>query len=216
MTLSFDMDILALETSSPTGSAALWRDGRIVRALEFRSQRAHNAVLFQPLRELLGLVENLGLIVTGTGPGSYTGVRVGIAAAAGISVARDVPMIGLPSILALEGTESLPRYAVCGDARRGAWWWLEIENGRLQAPPVSLSLEEATARAAGWTGPAFTMDPASPPFCQAVTVLPAAALLASAAGRLPVEEVKHLTTLPVEPLYLAAPYITTSKQPVFA
>src|SRR5690349_3926881 len=75
------MEILAIESSAPRGSLALWRDGRLVEVQEFQSERAHNSVLFAPLNAVLHQSEALDLIVCGTGPGSYSGVRVGIAAA---------------------------------------------------------------------------------------------------------------------------------------
>jgi tRNA threonylcarbamoyl adenosine modification protein YeaZ len=210
------MDVLALETSTARGSVALWRDGKLVDVREFFSDRAHNAVLFSPLEALLRQADGLGLIVVGTGPGSYTGVRVGIAAGIGISVARGVPLIGLPSITGLAAADGIARCAVSGDARRGAWWWAEVENGRLAATPVAASLEETAARAAAWNGPVFTADPVSPPFCQATVTFPKAEMIAAAAGGLSERAVARLAELPPEPIYLTAPFVTVSKQPVFA
>lgn len=206
------MELLALETSSTRGSLALWRDGGIVAREEFQSERAHNSVLFPPLERMLRQTRALRGMVCGTGPGSYTGVRVGIAAAIGISLARRVPLIGLPSVLALPA----PRYAVCGDARRGAWWWAEVENGALTLPPSAVSLEEAAALAGAWAGPVFTVDAVSPPFCQAMPATPAAEHLAAVTTALPDTEWSRRAALPVEPLYLTAPFITVSKKPVFA
>jgi tRNA threonylcarbamoyladenosine biosynthesis protein TsaB len=206
------MDILALETSTPRGSLALWRDGAVAVREEFQSDRAHNSVLFAPLERVLREARSLRCIVCGTGPGSYTGVRVGIAAAIGVSLAKKAPLIGLPSVLALDAV----RYAVCGDARRGAWWWAEVENGMLTVPPAAASLEESIARAGEWNGPIFTTDVASPPFCEAVSASPDASHLAMRAAALSGEEIAHLAALPVEPWYLTAPFVTVSKKPVFA
>lgn len=214
--LSLTMDILSIETSTARGSAALWRDGRLVEVCEFTSERAHNAVIFAPLARLLDQVRELELVVAGTGPGSYTGVRVGIAAAAGIALAKNVPLIGLPSICALTHAVGLDRYAVCGDARRGSWWWAEVESGSLSEPPVSAPAEECAARAAAWTGHIFTADAVSPPWCPATVSFPRAEILATAGSALSPDAVERLVALPVEPLYLSAPFITVSKQPVFA
>jgi tRNA threonylcarbamoyladenosine biosynthesis protein TsaB len=209
------MDILAIETSSPRGSVALWRDGRLVDVREFLSDRAHNAVLFAPLGALLGQVEDLELVVAGTGPGSYTGVRVGIAAALGLSLARAVPLIGLPSICALAHAAGLDRYAVSGDARRGTWWWAEVGNGTLTQTPVTGSADETAARSAQWCGQIFTVDPASPPFCKTTPTWPKAELLAAAAAGLSQHAVAKLAAVPPEPIYLASPFVTVSKKPVF-
>jgi tRNA threonylcarbamoyladenosine biosynthesis protein TsaB len=206
------MEILAFETSSPRGSLALWRDGAIVAGEEFHSERSHNSVLFAPLARMLRLTGDLRCIVCGTGPGSYTGVRVGIAAAIGISLAKKAPLIGLPSVLGLEA----PRYAVCGDARRGAWWWAEVDDGALTTPPAVATLEETAARARAWEGAIFTADAASPPFCEALPAAPGAAILAARAAALSDAEIARLAAMSVEPLYLTAPFITLSKKPVFA
>jgi len=206
------MDILALETSTPRGSLALWRDGVVVVQEEFHSDRAHNSVLFAPLERVLRQAGALRCLVCGTGPGSYTGVRVGIAAAIGISLAKHTPLIGLPSVLALDAA----RYAVCGDARRGAWWWVEVENGVLAVPPAAASRDETSARAQAWNGRLFTVDATSPPFCDAVPAVPQAVYLAARAAALPDSEIARLAALAVEPLYLTAPFITVSKKPVFA
>ena len=208
------MEILALETSSPRGSVALWRDGAIVAQEEFHSERTHNSVLFGPLARVLSKAGALRCLVCGTGPGSYTGVRVGLSAAIGISLARGVPLLGLPSVLAVGGAAA--RYAICGDARRGAWWWAEVENGALTALPFAAPLEETSARAAAWSGPVFTVDAAAPPFAAAALAIPDAAALAVAAAALTDAEIARLAAIPVEPLYLTAPFITESKKPVFA
>ena len=210
------MDILALETSNPRGSVALWREGRLVDVRGFQSDRGHNSVLFAPLEAVLRQVEELELIVCGTGPGSYSGVRVGIAAALGLSLARGVPLIGISSLAALAHADGLERFAVCGDARRGAWWWSEVGSSRLPAVPETGTQEEIAARAAAWSGLVFTTDAAAPPFCQATVTFPKAELLAAAAAGLSEQAIARLAAQPVEPVYLSAPFVTMSKQPVFA
>ena len=209
------MEILAIESSSPGGSLALWRDGQLVDVRNFQSERAHNSVLFAPLEAVLRQAEALELIVCGTGPGSYSGVRVGIAAAIGVSLARSAPLIGMPSIGALSQAQGLDRYAVCGDARRGAWWWAEFESGRLTVPPVTASESETAARAAAWGGHIFTVDAASPAFCHATPADPRAEILAADAAGLSESAVARLAAQPVEPIYLSAPFVTVSKLPVF-
>ncbi len=210
------MEILAIESSAPSGSLALWRDGRLVDVREFQSERAHNSVLFAPLDAVLRQAAALKLIVCGTGPGSYSGVRVGIAAAIGVSLARGVPLIGMPSVCAISQAQGLDRYAVCGDARRGAWWWSVVEGGQLVQPPVAAPLEETAALATAWNGHIFTPDAVSPPFCQATPVIPRADILAAAAAGLSANTIARLAAQPVEPIYLSAPFVTVSKQPVFA
>ena len=92
--------ILAIETSTALGGVAVVRDGEVCFEKTFSSERSHNSQLFAPLREALAVAgDTLRAVVVGTGPASYTGVRIGIAAAQGIAVSREVPVIGLPSVL---------------------------------------------------------------------------------------------------------------------
>ena len=112
--------ILAIETSHPRGSVAVVRDGEVLFEQTFTSERSHNAQVFAPLAEALRISsDGLRAIVVGLGPGSYTGARIGIAAAQGIAVSRKVPVIGLSSVLAPETENLLREFVVSGDARRG-------------------------------------------------------------------------------------------------
>lgn len=198
--------ILAVETSTPHASIALWRNGEIVFEESFTSERSHNALVFGPLGRSLEIAGTLRCLVVGTGPGSYTGIRIGIAALLGISLAKVVPLIGLPSLLAW----GEPTYAVVGDARRGSWHFSVI-SGRAIDGPHTGSAAEIEARCTAFSGPIVTFDASPPPFCQAQPVIPAASRLAVAASFLNAPEIAALAAVPVEPCYLAAPFVTTPK-----
>ncbi len=119
--------ILAIETATARGGVAVVRDGGVVFERHFVSERSHNSQLFAPLSEALRLYSSdLRCIVVGIGPGSYTGARIGIAAAQGLGLSRDVPVIGLLSVLAPEAAEEPPEFVVCGDARRGKFFTARV------------------------------------------------------------------------------------------
>ena len=202
------MHLLAFETSGPRGSLALWHDCETGRLETFTSDRGHNSALFAPLAALLPQASELELIAVGTGPGSYTGVRVGLSAALGIGLARSVQVVGIPSICALVHAAAEERYAVVGDARRGSWWWAEVTCGRLDAAPVIGTAEETAARAAASTRRLYTPDLQSPAFCEAHPTVPRADILAQRAAALTEQECARLAAIPPEPLYLHAPFIT--------
>jgi tRNA threonylcarbamoyladenosine biosynthesis protein TsaB len=204
--------ILAIETSTNHGSIARYEEGRPVEFLEFTSGRSHNSVLFAPLEQALkgGPPD---LIVVGTGPGSYSGIRVGIAAGLGLSLAYGVPLIGLPSLLALGEAYALERYALAGDARRGSGWYAEVIGGELAEGPLVEEETASAARTARWPGQLFTLEAASPAFCQARPVRPRADVLACRAGALTDSAVARLAAQETEPLYLRAPFITVSRKP---
>ncbi len=215
MSVGVCMEILAIETSGSQGSVALYRDSRPVTVEEFPAERAHNSALFAPLGKLLEEARGVDLLVVGTGPGSYSGVRVGIAAAMGVSIARGVPLVGVPSVCGLAHAVGEPCYAVCGDARRGMWWWAVVREGAMAEPPVVESAEVMARRCAGWGGHIFTMDAGSPPFCHATPSSPRAEILAALAEGLSDESIAAAQTYAVEPIYLAAPFVTVSRKPVF-
>ncbi len=124
---------LILETSTPIGSIALVADGALVEQRKFSSDRSHNAMLFGPLSELMALRGDapLNLVLVGSGPGSYSGTRVGIAAAQGVAIACSCAAVSVPSILAVPCVDSGRPCLAIGDARRGSYWTALIENSDL-------------------------------------------------------------------------------------
>ncbi|WP_051944578.1 tRNA (adenosine(37)-N6)-threonylcarbamoyltransferase complex dimerization subunit type 1 TsaB [Verrucomicrobium sp. BvORR106] len=204
--------ILAIETSTPQGQVALWQDGVVRYAKAFSSQRSHNSQLFGPLEEALELAgDALGLIVAGTGPGSYTGVRIGIAAAQGLGWSKGVSVIGLCSLLTPEVEEVPEHYVMCGDARRGLFYAVQIQRGALAVGEIPLmGMEEFLQfREAHHEVPWYTLDAVSPAGLEdVVPVRPSAVGLAEMAAGLSAETVANLAAAALEPVYLSAPFIT--------
>ena len=132
-----DTCCLILETSTPHGSVALAMPDGALKIREFSSDRSHNAVLFPPLQELLdGRGEKkIGLVLVGSGPGSYSGTRVGIAAAQGVAIALGCPAVALPSILAVPSASQAQPCLAIGDARRGSYWTAKVEHLHLLSAP---------------------------------------------------------------------------------
>ena len=141
---------LILETSTPSASLAIAGvDGSVVQ-YGFASDRSHNALLFGPLEELLEEARGreIGLVLVGSGPGSYSGTRVGIAAAQGVAIALGCPAVAVPSLLAVPAAEGGAGCLVIGDARRGSYWAVRVEGLRMERPPELMDAEELAARAA--------------------------------------------------------------------
>jgi len=94
--------LLAIDTSSAFASVALF-DGRTVLAEEtWHAHRRHDDHLFPSIERLLSLaaiaIADVTRVAVAIGPGSFTGVRVGIAAAQGIALASGAALVGIPSL----------------------------------------------------------------------------------------------------------------------
>lgn len=128
---------LVIETSTPRASLATIGPGGHLEQRGFTSDRSHNAVLFSPLQELLDARDGveISLVLVGSGPGSYSGTRVGIAAAQGVAIACGCPAVAVPSILAVPSAQGGAPCMAIGDARRGSFWTARMENSRLLAGP---------------------------------------------------------------------------------
>ena len=123
------MRVLAIETSSVRGSVALAEDHRPIAIASHDGAKTHDTAL-QPLIEQL-LAEagwsarQLDRIAVGIGPGSFTGLRVGIAFAHGLSEGLQLPLVGVSSLQAMAGgvSEQERRLRVpLLDARRGEFF----------------------------------------------------------------------------------------------
>lgn len=126
---------LVFETSTPHASIALVGPDGVIEQREFCSDRNHNAMLFGPLQELLQGGREIGLVLVGSGPGSYSGTRVGIAAAQGVAIALSCPCVAVPSILAVPSGENGAACLAIGDARRGSYWTAKAGGFSLDADP---------------------------------------------------------------------------------
>ena len=82
------MNVLAIESSCQTGSVAILKGGTVVISQEFDSPRGRGTELFAHLESALRACGDLDLVVVGTGPGRYNGLRAAISAAWGIARAR--------------------------------------------------------------------------------------------------------------------------------
>ncbi len=215
---------LVLETSTPHASLATSEAGGVVEQREFTSDRGHNAVLFSPLQELLDARKDtpVGLVLVGSGPGSYSGTRVGIAAAQGVAIACGCPAVAVPSILAVPSAENGAACLAIGDARRGSYWTAKIDSFMLSHEPEltdASGLADLVAQAVADGVVVFSFEDAArfplPPELleQVRQEFPSAERLWWAWQNSPAAAQGQWASESPQPIYLKPPHITPAKRP---
>ena len=93
--------LVTIETSTPVCSCALSRDGKIVINKENYEGRSHASLVGLFVHEIMEFVRaqdiQLDAIAISSGPGSYTGLRIGVSEAKGLSYGLGIPMIAIPT-----------------------------------------------------------------------------------------------------------------------
>jgi tRNA threonylcarbamoyladenosine biosynthesis protein TsaB len=137
--------ILAVDTTSEYGSLALLRDGELLEETLLHAPLGFSGLLYEELRRLLerhGVkLPDIGCFAAASGPGTFTGVRVGLACVKGLAEAAGRPAVAVSNLEAVArfGTARL-RGAVL-DARRGEVYGAVYDNaGKLVAPEVVAKL----------------------------------------------------------------------------
>ena len=134
--------VLAVDTSTDV-RVGLARDGEVLVRRHVADTRAHLESLVPLIREALAEagvgVPDLDLITVGLGPGPFTGLRVGIAAAQMLASVRNLPLHGVCSldvVAAAAGRDD--EFVVASDARRKELYWARYRGAeRFEGPPVS-------------------------------------------------------------------------------
>lgn len=99
------MIILALDTTAVTASVALLENECVIASTSVHNKLTHSEKLLPMIDELLEnsgyTIEDVDLIGVSRGPGSFTGVRIGIATAKGLAFAKNIPIAGVSALEAL-------------------------------------------------------------------------------------------------------------------
>ena len=146
------MKILALETSAKAVSAAVSEDGKILCSGYQDTGLTHSRTLMPIVEHILkntGLtVADMDAIAVAAGPGSFTGIRIGVAAAKGLAFAADKPAVGVSTLAAMARNVAFcDGLVICAmDARRQQVYnaLFEAKDGQLTrlTPDRAISLEE--------------------------------------------------------------------------
>lgn len=143
--------ILNIETSSPVCSVCIAHDGKMLGYRETTEANSHARLLTTMIDELLSehkiSYQQLEAVAVSSGPGSYTGLRIGVSVAKGLCYSLDIPLLAVPTLqsmaenMRLSTNYSLSYYLTLMDAKRmDAFVSIFDNNGKevLSAKAVTL------------------------------------------------------------------------------
>ncbi len=111
------MIYLSLETSSQICASALTDDEQLIAEHRTNIRNIHSAQLYPMIRDLLKSVsiemQKVQAIAVSTGPGSFTGLRIGLSAAKGLAMGLGIPIIGVPTLQGLATHAPLKDGIIC-------------------------------------------------------------------------------------------------------
>ncbi len=172
------MILLAFDTSGGFLSAAVYDKAKLKARFHSDAAARHSEALVPLIKKILQKAKvrpkDVGCVAVGTGPGSFTGLRIGVTAAKVLAYALDAKLVGISSLEAMARAEQADgTYAILSDARRGQVYaalyrrkegrWTTLSEPRLYAredylrsmkPGIRL-VESARARAESVAEAAF-------------------------------------------------------------
>lgn len=146
--------LLLLETSSPVGSVSVSLNENVIGTVNLPEQNSHARILTTAISEVVHLsgykLSDLDAIAYSAGPGSYTGLRIGLSTAKGLAYILEKPLIAVPTLRALcesindklkeESIYALPML----DARRQDVYMAFFDNSLNEISPANmLTVNEA-------------------------------------------------------------------------
>lgn len=172
------MVILAFETSAKAASTALLRDGALVAEYFQNSGQTHSRTVMKLAQDMLENCDctagDVDAVAYANGPGSFTGVRIGAAAAKGFCWGRDIPCLPVSTLEAmahnLDAAEGI--VCCCMDARRQQVYnaLFSVCQGSLTrlTPDRAISLEALGTELAAYDRPVFAVGDGAKLCCQSL------------------------------------------------
>lgn len=118
------MNLLAIDASGIAGSVAYYKEGKLVGEYYICDKLTHSQTIMPMLEEMKKLLDihldEIDAVAVTSGPGSFTGLRIGVTAAKALALALEVPIIGVPTLDVIAGGIVYTDYLICPimDARR--------------------------------------------------------------------------------------------------
>jgi tRNA threonylcarbamoyladenosine biosynthesis protein TsaB len=211
------MLILGINTVADACEAALVRDGAVIAERAEPMNQGHDARLAPVVEQLMrdagipfGDLHRVAVVV---GPGSFTGVRVGVAFARGLSLALEIPAVGVSSLEAIDGLPGQGYVLGLLPAKRRpphrTWWGQLIDAGRGGAEPFEAVEDELTSLAAGTDAVCGGLDDLPRLGKRQIPGAPSARAAALFAARVARHDLP-----PPRPIYVREPDATPMQRPV--
>jgi len=213
------MLVLGLDTAGEQGSVGLIRGEQPLSEIVFFGALRHGELLLPAVDAALKLAEverhDLELIAVSRGPGSFTGLRIGIAAAKGLARALEIPLVGVSAFeqyARLAGPWEGQVWVLLTD-RRGWVYFAAYHGGEQVAPPQTLPLDELLKRLDRCSGRPLLIGPGVEGHRDVLEAVSKAALAAEVLSKPSAIEIARLgrerflaegcdEKLDLEPLYL--------------
>jgi tRNA threonylcarbamoyladenosine biosynthesis protein TsaB len=126
------MNILAVDTAGKSAGVAILSDGRLLYECYMDVGFTHSETLLPMIDAALKATHlacgDIGLFGVNAGPGSFTGLRIGLAAVKGLAFPKNVPCAGVSTLEALAATHTGEGTVICAlDARRAQVYWAAFD-----------------------------------------------------------------------------------------
>ncbi len=142
--------ILSIDTTSEYGSLALIAGGEVVGQVERHSTEGFGHLLYLEMERLLATqgwqLASINCFAAAAGPGSFTGIRVGLAAVKGLGEALGRPVVAVSNLQAIAWHGTAPLRATVMDARRGQVY------GAVYSASLQILVPETVASLHSWLG----------------------------------------------------------------
>lgn len=165
------MPILAVDTATLVSSVAIATSDTLVAELTIQTRKTHSERLMPHIASLLEMAEiaqtSLKAVAVSIGPGSFTGLRIGLATAKALTYALNIPLIGVPTLAALAFSCPVPGVILApmldaqkGNVYLGLYEWREDTVYEVK-PPQVVAFAQAQAELANLDKPALMLGEAA-------------------------------------------------------
>ena len=159
------MKILALDSTAAVCSVAICEDNKLISQITINTGNTHSETLLPAVEEALRLAElnvnDIDMYACSVGPGSFTGVRIGVATIKGLAYGKNKPCVAVSTLYALAKNLSGINGTICPvmNARRNQVYnaLFSCENGSLTrlCPDRTISIAELDAELASMPSPVY-------------------------------------------------------------